>query len=647
MSPQELREYGVSIPDFVLVSADAYIDHPSFGPAIIGRVLVSHGYSVGIIAQPNWKNCDDFKRFGRPRLGFLVSSGNMDSMVNHYTSSKKPRSTDAYTPGGRRGARPDRAINVYCGRIREAYGDIPVVIGGIEASLRRFAHYDYWDNRVRPSILIESGADLLIYGMGERQIIDVAEALDGGIAPGDISYINGTCFHTQTLERVYEYKLIPGFESVSSDKKAYCRAFMEQYSAQDAISGKRLVQPHGDGYVVINPPSPPLSQQELDAVYELPYTREPHPSYKEHIPAIDEVRFSLTSSRGCFGQCSFCALTFHQGRVIQARSHDSLIREAKLLTKQEGFKGYIHDVGGPTANFRIPSCSKQLTKGVCPDKSCLGANPCRNLTVDHSDYVELLRKLRSIDGVKRVFIRSGIRYDYLMYDKSDLFIRELIRYHISGQLKVAPEHIDERVLEYMNKPGGGLYERFVQRYAALNKSLGMDQYIVPYFMSSHPGSTLDSAIRLAEFLKRSGQRPEQVQDFYPTPGTLSTCMYYTGMDPRTMRSVHVPRSSEERAMQRALMQFFIPKNRPLVRKALRAAGREDLIGYGKNCLVPPESADAANKAKRSGAASSRTRKARGGAKAAGQKSGAGSRRSADDKRTKRKESANEAKRRPL
>ncbi len=582
---------GVSTPDFVIVSGDAYIDHPSFGTAIIGRVLLAHGYSVGIIAQPDWKNADSVKVFGRPRLAFLVNAGNMDSMVNKYTVAKKPRGTDAYTPGGLAGKRPDRAVNVYCGLVRKAYGDVPIVIGGIEASLRRFAHYDYWANKVLPSVLVSSDADLLVYGMGERQTADLAEALDGGLNIHDITYIPGTAYLTGSLERVYEYDEIDSFEAVSSDKNAYCRAFLAQFREQDAISGHRLVQKHGEKYLVVNPPAAPLSTEELDEVYDLPYTRLPHPSYKEHIPALDEVQFSLVSCRGCFGQCSFCALTFHQGRVIQSRSHESLIREAKLLTKLPGFKGYIHDVGGPTANFRFPACKKQLTKGVCKDRSCLGYNPCKNMEVDHRDYVELLRKLRKIEGVKKVFVRSGIRYDYLMYDKDDTFIRELIRYHVSGQLKVAPEHIDDRVLECMDKPGGGLYERFVQKYMSLNKSLGMDQYIVPYFMSSHPGSTLDSAIALAEYLKKSGQRPEQVQDFYPTPGTLSTCMFYTGMDPRTMKSVYIPRSPKEKAMQRALIQFFIPKNRPLVREALCLAYRDDLIGYGKNCLVPPESAD--------------------------------------------------------
>ena len=592
MTAAELFELtGRRTPDFVIVTGDAYIDHPSFGTAIIGRVLVHHGYTVGVIAQPDWKDPDSVKVFGRPRLAFMVNAGNMDSMVNRYTVAKRPRETDAYTPGGRTGKRPDRAVNVYSQLIRRAYGNVPIVIGGIEASLRRFAHYDYWANRVLPSVLVSSGADLLVYGMGERQTAELAEALDGGLDVHDITYIPGTAYLAKDLERVYEYDEIESFEAAASDKQAYCRAFLSEFREQDAITGRRLVQKHGEKYLVVNPPAAPLSTEELDEVYDLPYTRLPHPSYKEHIPAIDEVEFSLVSSRGCFGQCSFCALTFHQGRVIQARSHASLIREAKLLTTLPGFKGYIHDVGGPTANFRFPACKKQLTKGVCKDRSCLGYEPCKNMIVDHSDYVELLRKLRRIEGVKKVFVRSGIRYDYLMYDKDDTFIRELIKYHVSGQLKVAPEHIDDRVLEYMDKPGGGLYERFVKRYQDLNRALGMDQYIVPYFMSSHPGSTLHSAIALAQFLKRSGQRPEQVQDFYPTPGTLSTCMFYTGLDPRTMKPVYVPRSPREKAMQRALIQFFIPKNRPLVREALKTADRDDLIGWGKNCLVPPERED--------------------------------------------------------
>ena len=588
MSRKELFDvFGVDTPDFVFVSGDAYIDHPSFSTAIIGRVLQSRGYSVGIIAQPDWNNVESFKVFGRPKLGFMVSSGNMDSMVNHYTSSKKPRSSDAYSPAGRRGMRPDRAVNVYCGMIRQAYGAVPIIIGGIEASLRRFAHYDYWNDKVRRSILVDSGADLLIYGMGEHQTVEIADALASGLSVHDVTYIAGTCYITNRLDLVYDFDEIESFEAVSSDKTSYCRAFMKQYSEQDAIAGRRLVQKHGDRCLVANPPAAPLSQTELDDVYELPYTRLPHPSYKEHIPALDEVQFSLVSTRGCFGACSFCALTFHQGRVIQARSHASLIGEAKLLTNQPNFKGNIHDVGGPTANFRKPSCKKQLTRGVCKNRQCLGYERCRNVEVTHEDFRILLKELRQVDGVSHVFVRSGIRYDYLMYDKDDSFFKELVKYHVSGQLKVAPEHVDDRVLKLMGKPCAELYDSFCAKYARLNRNLGMDQYIVPYFMSSHPGSDLNSAIELALYLKKTGQRPEQVQDFYPTPGTLSTCMFYTGLDPRDMSTVYVPRSFEEKAMQRALMQYFMPQYRELARRALEAAGRDDLIGTDKDCLVPP------------------------------------------------------------
>ncbi len=587
MSARELKEiFGADEPDFVIVTGDAYIDHPSFGTAIIGRVLQSRGYSVGIIAQPDWHNCEGVKRFVSPKYAFMVNAGNMDSMVNHYTSSKKRRSIDNYSPGGKMGLRPDRAVTVYCNRIREAYGSVPIVIGGIEASLRRFAHYDYWDDKVRRSVLDDSGADLLSYGMGERQTVEIADALAGGLAVRDITYIPGTCYMASSLESVYDYDEIESFEAVSTDKKAYCRAFMRQYEEQDAIAGRRLVQKHGTRWLVANPPAMPLTTQELDDVYELPYTRLPHPSYKEHIPALDEVEFSLVSTRGCFGACSFCALTFHQGRVIQARSHESLIREAELLTKLPNFKGYIHDVGGPTANFRHPACKKQLTKGVCKKRQCLGYEHCKNVEVDHRDFTLLLKKLRALPGVKKVFVRSGIRYDYLMFDRDDSFMRELIAHHVSGQLKVAPEHISDNVLRLMGKPAGGLYDRFCDKYRRLNERMGMDQYIVPYFMSSHPGSTLDSAIELALYLKRTGQRPEQVQDFYPTPGTLSTCMFYTGLDPRDMQPVYVPRDPAEKAMQRALMQYFMPYYRDTARRALIKAGREDLIGPGRGCLVP-------------------------------------------------------------
>ncbi|MCI6967238.1 YgiQ family radical SAM protein [bacterium] len=584
---EELSARGIGQLDFVYIIGDAYVDHPSFGPAIISRVLESHGYTVGIISQPDWHSAEEFRRLGRPRLAFLISAGNIDSMVNHYTSAKKRRSSDAYTPGGEAGKRPDRATIVYANRVREAYRGVPVIIGGIEASLRRFAHYDYWDDKVRRSILSDSGADILIYGMGERQIVEIADALAGGLPVEQITYVNGTCYMTNSLAQVYEYETIESYEAVARDKKAYASAFMAQYREQDAIRGKRLVQPHGDTFLVVNPPAAPLTTEELDAVYELPYARAPHPSYQNEIPALFEVKFSLTSCRGCFGACSFCALTFHQGRVISARSHASLLREAVILTQQPDFKGNIHDVGGPTANFRQPACKKQLKSGVCADRQCLGFEHCKNLMVDHGDYIALLEELSGVPGVKRVFVRSGIRYDYVMYDKSDAFLRALIKNHVSGQLKVAPEHVSDRVLRLMGKPASVLYDRFEAKYMQLNRNLGKEQYIVPYFMSSHPGSDLDAAVELAEYLKRTGQRPEQVQDFYPTPGTLSTCMYYTGFDPRTGERVYVPKSASEKAMQRALMQYFMPQYRDLARKALEKAGREDLIGFGKHALVPP------------------------------------------------------------
>ena len=584
---EELSARGIGQLDFVYIIGDAYVDHPSFGPAIISRVLESHGYTVGIISQPDWHSAEEFRRLGRPRLAFLISAGNIDSMVNHYTSAKKRRSSDAYTPGGEAGKRPDRATIVYANRVREAYRGVPVIIGGIEASLRRFAHYDYWDDKVRRSILSDSGADLLVYGMGERQIVEIADALAGGLPVEQITYVNGTCYMTNSLAQVSEYETIESYEAVARDNKAYASAFMAQYREQDAIRGKRLVQPHGDAYLVVNPPAAPLTTEELDAVYELPYARAPHPSYQKEIPALFEVKFSLTSCRGCFGACSFCALTFHQGRVISARSHASLLREAAILTQQPDFKGNIHDVGGPTANFRQPACKKQLKSGACADRQCLGFEHCKNLMVDHGDYIALLEELSGVPGVKRVFVRSGIRYDYVMYDKSDAFLRALIKNHVSGQLKVAPEHVSDRVLRLMGKPASALYDRFVAKYMQLNRNLGKAQYIVPYFMSSHPGSDLDAAVELAEYLKRTGQRPEQVQDFYPTPGTLSTCMYYTGFDPRTGERVYVPKNASEKAMQRALMQYFMPQYRDLARKALEKAGREDLIGFGKHALVPP------------------------------------------------------------
>ena len=583
----EMRERGIEEFDFIYVSGDAYVDHPSFGPAIICRLLERHGYSVGIIAQPDWHGTNDFMRFGRPRLAFLVSAGNMDSMVNHYTAAKKRRSTDSYSEGGKAGRRPDRAVIVYCNRIREAYGSVPIVIGGIEASLRRFAHYDYWDNKVRASILFDSGADLISYGMGEHSIIEIAEALSSGLDIRDITFIAGTCYKASSLESIYDYVLLPSFEEVAKDKRAYAGCFMRQYEEQDPIRGKRLVQPHGKSYLAANPPALPLTQQEMDDVYELPFMRAAHPSYREHIPAIDEVEFSLTSCRGCYGACSFCALTFHQGRIIQSRSHASLIREAKLLTKQKNFKGYIHDVGGPTANFRKPACEKQLKAGACKDRQCLGYERCKNVEVNHTDFIALLRKLREIPGVKKVFVRSGIRYDYVMYDKSSAFLRELIEHHVSGHLKVAPEHADDHVLRLMGKPCMDLYKQFSQKFETLSRKVGKEEYLVPYFISSHPGCDMDAAIRLAEFIAESGQHPQQVQDFYPTPGTVSTCMYYTGLDPYTMKEVYVARDPHEKALQRALLQYYDRSKEGQVREALLKAGRRDLIGYGEKCLVRP------------------------------------------------------------
>jgi len=588
LSANEMKARGIDGLDFVYISGDAYIDHPSFGTAIIARVLQSRGYSVGILAQPDWHDAEAFKSLGKPRLAFLVSAGNLDSMVDHYTAAKKRRSDDAYTPGGKAGKRPDRAVIVYANRCREAFPHVPVLIGGIEASLRRFAHYDYWDDRVRHSILYDSGADLLMYGMGERSVVAIADALKAGVPVHEIRNVPGTCFRVNDPSEVPDAILLPSFTEVANDRRKYAEAFKIQFEEQDAIRGHRLVQPHEKGYLVQNPPQPPLSTEEMDAVYALPFTRRPHPSYREPIPAIDEVRFSITSCRGCFGGCNFCALTFHQGRVISARSHESILKEAAEMTKDPAFKGYIHDVGGPTANFRKPACKKQLKSGVCKNRSCIGYERCQNLEVSHEDYVALLKKLRAVPGVKKVFIRSGVRFDYLLYDKSDAFLKELCAHHVSGQLKIAPEHIADRTLYYMNKTPHALYEEFIRRYERMNERLGKKQYVVPYLMSSHPGCTLSDAIELALYLKKTGHRPQQVQDFYPTPGTVSTCMYHTGLDPRTMKPVFVPKDPSEKAMQRALMQYFLPANFRTVRKALKLADREDLIGTGKNALVPPE-----------------------------------------------------------
>ena len=598
---EEMRQRGWNSVDFVYVIGDAYVDHPSFGHAIISRVLEAHGYRVAILPQPDWKNEEEIQKFGRPRLGFLVSGGNMDSMVNHYSVSKKRRQTDAYTPGGIIGKRPDYATIVYCNYIRRVYKDCPIIIGGIEASLRRMAHYDYWSNKLKRSILLDSQADLISYGMGERSIVEIADALQAGIDVKDITFIDGTVFKTKTLESVYDAVILPSYEQLLADKMNYARSFYTQYCNTDAFSGKRLVEPYGEHlYVVQNPPAKPLSMQEMDDVYALPYQRTYHPSYRQSggIPAISEVKFSLISNRGCFGGCNFCALTFHQGRIIQVRSHESIIEEAKKMTGDPEFKGYIHDVGGPTANFRRPACEKQLTHGACIGKQCLFAKPCKNLVVDHSDYLRLLRKLRNLPKVKKVFIRSGIRFDYVMADKDSSFLRELCRYHVSGQLKVAPEHVSDAVLKRMGKPENSVYQKFTQKYKQINEQEGMKQYLVPYLMSSHPGSSLKEAVELAEYLRDLGYMPEQVQDFYPTPSTISTCMYYTGVDPRTMESVYVPINPHEKAMQRALIQYRNPQLYDLVEEALKKAHREDLIGFDKHCLIRPKKLAAEKNEKR-------------------------------------------------
>ncbi len=592
VSMEDVKKRGWNQLDFVYISGDAYVDHPSFGHAIVTRLLEYMGFKVGIIPQPNWKTKEDFMKLGRPKIGFLVSSGNIDSMVNHYTASKKRRHDDFYTPGGKGGKRPDRAVIVYCNRIREAYGDIPIIIGGIEGSLRRFAHYDYWDDRVRNSILIDSSADLLIYGMGEKPLLEIGNLLMYGKGIKDIKDVRGTCIIKENIDDIKDHIELPDFDRVSSSKKDYADAFKIQFEEQDAVTGKTLVQKHGVRYVVQNPPAHPVSTEELDLVYDLPYTRTYHPMYKQlgGIPALNEVEFSITAHRGCYGGCSFCALNFHQGRVIQPRSDESILKEVNTLTKLPGFKGYIHDVGGPTANFRQPACKKQLEHGVCKNRQCLHPSPCPNLEVDHSGYVNLLRNIRSVPGVKKVFIRSGIRYDYVMCDKDSEFFSELVKHHVSGQLKVAPEHVSDKVLKLMGKPGRKLYDKFVEKYFDLNKKYHMNQYLVPYLMSGHPGSDLNAAIELAEYIRDMGYNPEQVQDFYPTPGSLSTAMYYTGINPLTGEKVYIPRDPEEKSMQRALMQFRNPKNYPLVYKALIKAGRHDLIGYDKKCLIhPPKS----------------------------------------------------------
>ena len=587
---EEMKERGWDQVDFVYVSGDAYVDHPSFGHAIITRLLESRGYRVGIIAQPDWRKPESVQVFGEPRLGFLVSAGNMDSMVNHYSVSKKRRKTDAYTPGGEMGKRPDYACVVYGNLIRQTYKKTPIILGGIEASLRRMAHYDYWSDKLKRSVLLDSGADVISYGMGEHSIIELAEALDAGIPVEDITYIAGTVVKAKSLDSIYDAEILPSFEDLKADKMNYARSFYTQYLNTDAFNGKRLVEPYSEHlYVVQNPPTTPLTQMEMDDVYSLPYQRTYHPSYeaKGGVPAIKEIKFSLISNRGCFGGCSFCALTFHQGRIVQVRSHESLIEEAKEITKDKDFKGYIHDVGGPTANFRHPSCKKQMEHGVCKTRQCLFPSPCKNLDADHRDYVSLLRKLRDIPKVKKVFIRSGIRFDYLLADKKQEFLRELCEYHVSGQLKVAPEHVAGPVLSLMGKPEHKVYEEFTRQFYKMNEKIGKEQYLVPYLMSSHPGSTLKEAVELAEYCRDLGYMPEQVQDFYPTPSTLSTCMYYTGVDPRTMQKVYVPKSPHEKAMQRALIQYRNPELYDLVIEALHKAGRSDLIGFGPKCLVRP------------------------------------------------------------
>lgn len=587
---EEMRALGWDRTDFVYVTGDAYVDHPSFGVAIISRVLEAAGFRVAILPQPDWRSCDDFKRYGKPRLGFLVTSGNIDSMVAHYTAAKKKRSDDYYSPGGKAGRRPDRALIVYCNRIREAYGDVPIIIGGLEASLRRFAHYDYWDDKVRRSILVDSRADILSYGMGEKSIRRIADLLDRGVPVKKIRDVRGTCYLCNTGDPVH-FESVGGFDynTLKTDRRAYAEAFAVQYAEQDYVTGRAITEIYDDKMLVQNPPMPPLEREELDNVYALPYMRAYHPSYEAEggVPAIKEVLFSVTHNRGCFGGCNFCALTFHQGRSVRSRSIESVVKEVELLTKHPEFKGYIHDIGGPTANFRRPACQKQLTHGVCRNRRCLVPTPCKQLDADHGEYLELLKRVSEVPGVKKVFIRSGIRYDYMMCDKNDNFFRRLVCEHVSGQLKVAPEHCRDSVLSYMGKPSIGAYEKFSRRYFELSKEAGKEQYLVPYLMSSHPGSTMDDAVELALYLKRMNISPEQVQDFYPTPGTVSTVMFYTGFDPLTMKQVYVARDYNEKRMQRALLQWKRPENADLIRQALVKCGRQELIGYGEHCLVRP------------------------------------------------------------
>ena len=590
VTKEEMEARGIWQPDFVYICGDAYVDHPSFGAAIITRLLESRGYSVGMIAQPDWRKKESIAVFGEPRLGFLVSAGNMDSMVNHYTVAQKHRKQDAYSPGGKMGLRPDRAVTVYSNLIRQTYKHTPIILGGIEASLRRLAHYDYWSDGMKRSVLMDAGADLISYGIGEHSILEIAEALDKGFPVSSITFIPGTVYKTKEMPKG---ELLPSYEQLCENKKAYADSFRIQYENTDAFSGKVLIEDYGNrGYVVQNPPAKPLSQKEMDEVYALPYARTYHPMYEKQgkIPAIEEIKFSITSNRGCFGGCNFCALTFHQGRIVQTRSHASIIEEAKSYVTEKDFKGYIHDVGGPTADFRHPACKKQETKGVCTNRQCLFPKPCKNLNTDHKDYLELLRKLRNISGVKKVFIRSGIRFDYVNADTSSAFLDELAKYHVSGQLRVAPEHVSDEVLYYMGKPEHAVYQQFLKKFEKANARSGKKQYVVPYLMSSHPGCTITEAVKLAEYVRDMGFMPEQVQDFYPTPSTMSTCMYYTGIDPRTGKKVYVPKTFKEKAMQRALLQYKNPENYELVKEALLLAGRKDLIGFDKKCLIRPRGA---------------------------------------------------------
>ena len=593
VSKEDMESRGWWWYDFLIVTGDAYVDHPSFGPTVIARVLEAEGFRVAILAQPDWHSAEAFKAMGRPRLGVMIGSGNLDSMVAHYTAAKKRRSEDFYSPGKKAGLRPDRAVIVYANRAREAFPDLPIIIGGLEASLRRFAHYDYWEDKVRRSALVDAGADLLVYGMGEYASAEIARRLKKKQPVSSMTDIRGTAFMASApSECKFESVTVPSFEAVSTNMEDYANATRVEYAEHDPVRGRAIIQQHDRRYLIVNPPATPLSTKELDRVAELPYTRQYHPMYEAlgGVPAIEEVKFSVIHNRGCFGGCNFCALAFHQGRMVTSRSHESVIREVTALTKLPDFKGYINDVGGPSANFRHPSCKKQLKYGMCADKRCLAPTPCKNLDADHSDYLSLLRKLRAIPGIKKVFVRSGIRYDYMLEDKNQDFFSELVRYHISGQLKVAPEHCIDSVLDYMGKPHIGVYEKFMDQYRRLNDRYSKEQYVVPYLMSSHPGSTLQDAVALAEYLNRRGRQPEQVQDFYPTPGTISTCMYYTGIDPMTMKKVYVAKTPHEKAMQRALLQWKRPDKRKLVIEALKEAGREDLIGYGPECLVRPDRA---------------------------------------------------------